>query len=630
MGNKKSKPMNQKIVSQKLSNIINKFGVITTDTKATQDCQTQMRSGQIYDPNTNQNIDISCKAEARTQAIQFIRGLTIFLVILLTTLYVVYIIDQGKQNKIDTGKIVAGITMVSLMLLIQIGHIIVTGGLDNLHADPIVYYWWETRQENKVKPTNTNVREILDKFNLQTCKSFDKAKCETERFNKLISLERLDTIEKFNDFVNENPLLKKFTDNWKPIEVKENTINNRPINVFTFKEKNVTDKPKIIETPFLVIGTECNWDPKKKCYEFTKSIETNKNIGSLDTNVLGFYNEGDSPNIIENSIKTNLDNYNTLSKTPCRLRQNKNSCESTQIEHNGKQIQECNWDPNDNKCNKKWKSGEGYEIWTCDLCDDISNKCTVSWRTWTTYIQTMLSSIVLLAFGLSNQFIFKENDESNFTNSIRSTIVMISYIMAYYMAFTSIVFHTLLKMCPDGSDMGIIGRSDLQWYYNSIAIATNPFKVGELFNFWRKEAIGYIIILTSISILTLILLSIEFNFLKLSSVAIGTSLTTGFIYSIVLSLGKPNSNMFFMALFIGWGIGLLFGSLWSLYTDKHSLNNPGPYLSIGALAGSIIGLIFGFATKGSLNPFSILLFTVLGILVGLTTGTLVEREDNNS
>lgn len=685
MGNKRSKLMNQKVVANKINNIItkkkNKFGfILTADVESTKDCEMQMRSGQLYDPKSNENIDISCKGEARSAAIMLIRYFTILVFILIVGLYTTYIV---KQKNVDNGKKIYSYIVQSIIIVMVLIHFVAVG-LNNLHSDTIVYYFWETRKERKNKSGKDNIGDILDKFNLQSCKGFDKNKCKNERFNKLISLENTKSI----DDLKSNKSLEKFLKKWEP--VKDPTplsVDGRDVNIFTFIEKpdNTKQKLKVLETPFLLIGTQCEYDPVKKCFSGTTSLvdDASQNLGidsmhfrevdnpflegkgqtpptptQLSKQLLSpedgpikklledvekvsqlkTYTESPSPTT--DNLPDNIKNYRLLSKTPCRARGDEQFCKSTKKVVEGKEsdIDECKWSAEDKSCSKNWIPGEGHELWTCDLCDDISTKCSLSWRTWATYILCLCLSAVFFVLGISSQFVFKEDDETKLTNGIRSTMTITSYIMTYYMVFAYLIFNTLHKMCPDGSDMGIIGRGDLQSYYNSLGIITNPFKIGELFNFWRKEYISNVVILSITAISLLILLSFEFNFFKLLGGASGTSLALGGVYSLVYSLvsfGRPNIDSFVMALYMGWGVGLMFGSLWSLYTDKIELKNPGLNLGLGTLIGGVVGFVSGYLiTFRNFSPFpnaNHIFTTILGIVFGILISFIIglnETEEN--
>lgn len=601
MGTTRSRLLNKKLVSQQISEIAkkrkNEFGGITdilytTDTDQTEACRVKMSQNTLT--VNGKETDISCKAEARTKWRTTISIINYLMFALLLTLITMYMISYNSKNEEDMSTIkvvfvyvlIGGILITNTLLTFVTGHSVMENGKPNYWADDIIYFSWETKKKNKklLKKLNQSQLSVLqDKLNLQHCKNIDVNECLKERVNKFYSLDGMDS-NKFSDTFSDNLVKDKWE--WKghvthknPKKIDGKTVKVGKITRSLPNGTNVDGTPKfkteVIESPYLLVGIECELTPgKDRCKRPPANATKPKTIDP----VVAVYTEDPlKPGIsidlgigqpeLHPSIQQsqNIDNYTKLTQsTRCQDR-TQDFC-SLGSDKDGVQL--CEW--RDEKCKRKWKKGRGNELWSCDLCDDLSGKCSVEKRTTRVKNGAMVLTVLYGILAVFTQFIFKEEIENNTGYTSRSLVVIFSYMMTYYMGFTTLIFETLRLMCPDGSDMGILGRTDNKTYYGWW-IVFNPNKTGEMFGFWRKEFKYMIGIIIALAVITTTVLTIGFG-IKPFLIGSATSLGFGLFNSLMLfitSRGKTkwNWNAFIMSLFIGWGFGVTIGSVWSM-TDK--------------------------------------------------------------
>lgn len=583
MGNTRSRPINKTKISNEITNIAlrkNKFGfIISTDERATDACQRQMTESTVNIDGVEK--DIVCKGEARTRWMTTIFMSNYIIIIILLTLLTIYILkyNKGKNDntKLNNIKIIITYIFILLVLVCNAGFHIFRGNTTNFQSDNIVYYFWETRKEkdqNLLAMLNSaEVKTLEDKLNLQYCKNIDLNECSNERINMFYSLQNLNE----EQFKQKLPDLAQDGWEWKgykkTIPEKIKKIDDIGIKIAKLQKKLPDGKIKVIESPFILVGANCTIEGNT-C-KSPKLDGTDKVKGTID-NIIATYTSSDESNIgksidpkiiPDNQAVQNTENYIQMTQgTPCNNR-SENICE---IGKDKDGIDLCEWNDTDKKCKRKWKPGRGYDVWSCDLCDDLSEKCSLKWRTWIMATNSIILSILYLIVGFISQFILKSDDENKIEYTIRSLITIFSYFMFYYMGLTFTIFNTLRNMCPDGSDMGIMGRTDTQFYYKWF-VAFNPWKTADIFDFWIKEfkTMWYqIVVLITFGILATIFLSIEFGWNPIIGSVCGSLIYVliNWIMILITSSFKTwwNSNNFFMSIFIGWGIGLLGGSIWGM------------------------------------------------------------------
>lgn len=601
MGNKRSKPLNTTKISNKLITIAkrnNKFGFIySVDKVATDACTRLLTENTINVDGVEQ--DIVCKGEARTKwittiiTLQFITFLTIAA---FTTIYIISYNKTHKENNLHTSKVITVYIIIAILFIISIIHQLARGNTTNFQSDEIIYWAWQGREnkdQNLLKVLNPDELLLLrDKLNIQHCKNIDLNECSKERVNLFYSLQDIKNNDVFKQKI---PDLAKDGWEWKgyknqiPEKVKKiySDAGVSTIKIGKIQKKMADGTVNVVESPFLLVGAPCIKE-KDTC----KSPNLQSGgvvVGTIDNIVSMYTAPSDSsvdivksvdPNINpDNQAAKNAENFTKLSQSTRCIDRGKDFCE---IGVDGEGDILCEWNDTQNKCKNKWKPGRGYELWSCDLCDNISKKCSLEYRTRVTAISAMTQSILYLVIAFVAQYILKEDDENKFQYTMRSLVVVISYSIFYFMGIAFAIFNTLRLVCPDGSDMGIIGRTDTNWYYKWFVVF-NPWKTGEMFELWMKEfkVMWYNpLIILIFGIIATIFLLLEFGWEVVWGSLIGSfgyAFINWLIIFIISKFQTPwNGNNIAMSMLIGWGIGILGGSIWGMLKkleDRQEPNN---------------------------------------------------------
>lgn len=594
MGNTRSRPINKTKISNEITNIAlrkNKFGFGNTTITETinESIKTSNEGGFVKDKGISKfvkdynplqlfkllalrsdkdatescsrimteekynGIRYRCKGEARTvyMRIAFIIALILGLVIL--TLNIILNIrnkDKPENKRISNVKYITTYIII-LLLFISIGfQFMARGNIDNPYSDMIFYYPWDVRQNQNqsllIDPSA--LPQFKDKANIQPCNTIDLNECNKERYNIFYSLQGIKKGDdlKFGKGLEDWEFIK-YIDGIFKIEDKKSK-NKQNIKIAQLKNKTTGE---IIESPFLLVGANCK-QQGNVCVKDT-------DIGfSIDPIIERYKLDPTQSEINSKNYDDNLKLYTQIVQGIDCANKSQDICEQG-TDLDGDSF--CKWDNTKKECKKQWKPGRGHDdYWSCGACDGISNECSLDWRTKTAYRAAFGVSLSSLLLGIVSQFIIKDDNEYKKDYILRVLMVIISYFMFYYFGIMYVIYYTLRIMCPDGSDMGVIGRTD-GWIYKYL-IPFNPWKYGELFDFWRKEIkiVWYLpLILIILLIISTILQSIELGYQPIVG-----ALSISIIFSIIGGIITQNINTVYMSIFVGWGIGLLGGSIWGM------------------------------------------------------------------
>jgi hypothetical protein len=250
-----------------------------------------------------------------------------------------------------------------------------------------------------------------------------------------------------------------------------------------FVERNCSGYTKLVtEADKLAISKGDNKTVKTGKKKFNKAITKGKKLfycGIADANnnqglQVTMDNKGEATNIVEKAgknIKGKLVQADNLVETysknlkllPCNRRESQNIC----LEAGGK---DCEWvdqwvDRKAKKgkkhkvCKKKWKPFQGANYGACDECDDLSQFCTLSGRTWAGAFVFTVCGVMMIVAGFEVQDTNEDLSE-DLISQLYDPLAITCYVLGTVTLLVGFAYIALSLMCPAGSDIWVMGVED--------------------------------------------------------------------------------------------------------------------------------------------------------------------------
>ena len=128
------------------------------------------------------------------------------------------------------------------------------------------------------------------------------------------------------------------------------------------------------------------------------------------------------------------------------------------------------------KCIKKWKWFTGANIFQCDECDLASVYCTLNLTSRNGFIGLSILCIIIFT-GLIQLELTEEDKENIPETNLRKILLVTGWLLWFVLMVAVYFFFMLWIACPDGSDMGNVGRDDRGFF--------DQFRMGwQLIKFW--------------------------------------------------------------------------------------------------------------------------------------------------